>query len=404
MTADTDNNMNRRNFTRLTALASALPISLQSQDSDPKYKVAVIGHTGRGNFGHGLDVVWMRNAATGIVAVADADEAGLKKAGEKLKVSAENQFLDYRKMLEETRPDIVAVCPRHVDQHKDMCLAAIQAGAKGIYIEKPFLQSPAEVDEVLAAARKSNTKIAVAHRNRYHPALETISGLIGEEPFGKLLEIRGRGKGDRRGGGEDLWVLGSHVLNLMTYFGGEVKTCSANVLKDGKRVTADDVYEGAEGLGPLAGNEVHARYLFDSGITGTFDSIAEDGTGGNGFGLQLIGSTGIINIRCDKDPLAHFIPGNPFLPTAKERPWIPITSDGIGKPESRDDAVKSAANHDLPVQDLIQAIEEDRPPLCSAADGAKTVEMICAVFSSHQQNSAAVSLPLQERENALSKL
>ena len=32
--------------------------------------------------------------------------------------------------------------------------------------------------------------------------------------------MRGRGKGDRRGGAEDLWVLGSHVLNLMTYFGG----------------------------------------------------------------------------------------------------------------------------------------------------------------------------------------
>ena len=30
------------------------------------------------------------------------------------------------------------------------------------------------------------------------------------------------------------------------------------------------------------------------------------------IGLQLIGSKGIVNIRCDKDPLAHFIPGNPF--------------------------------------------------------------------------------------------
>ena len=37
------------------------------------YRVGVIGHTGRGNYGHGLDVV--RNSLPGceIVAVADAD-------------------------------------------------------------------------------------------------------------------------------------------------------------------------------------------------------------------------------------------------------------------------------------------------------------------------------------------
>ena len=38
----------------------------------PNYRVAVIGHTGRGNYGHGLDVVWREIANVQIVAVADA--------------------------------------------------------------------------------------------------------------------------------------------------------------------------------------------------------------------------------------------------------------------------------------------------------------------------------------------
>ncbi|MFV1994535.1 MAG: gfo/Idh/MocA family oxidoreductase, partial [Verrucomicrobiales bacterium] len=72
------------------------------------------------------------------------------------------------------------------------------------------------------------------------PVLQIIDALTAEGGIGKLLEIRGRGKGDRRGGGEDLWVLGTHVMNLMAYFGGTPKSCSAVMLQDGRRVTKAD--------------------------------------------------------------------------------------------------------------------------------------------------------------------
>mgnify|MGYP003343117939 CR=1 FL=1 len=50
------------------------------------------------------------------------------------------------------RPDVVAIGPRHVDQHLDMILAAVEYGVRGIYIEKPFVRTLAEADEVIAAA------------------------------------------------------------------------------------------------------------------------------------------------------------------------------------------------------------------------------------------------------------
>ena len=40
------------------------------------YRVAVIGHTGKGNYGHGIDTVWLKVPQCEIVAVADADEKG----------------------------------------------------------------------------------------------------------------------------------------------------------------------------------------------------------------------------------------------------------------------------------------------------------------------------------------
>jgi predicted dehydrogenase len=285
-----------------------------------------------------------------------------------------------------------------------MTLAAIGEGAKGIYIEKPFCRTPAEADEIIAACERHNVKLAVAHRNRYHPTLQTIDKLLADGGIGKLLEIRGRGKGDRRGGSEDLWVLGSHVLNLIHYFAGNPKSCSGVLSQNGRRVTKADVRDGNEALGPLAGNEVHARYEMQNGTVAYFDSIANDGTRNAGFGLQMIGSEGMVDVNCDRHPLAHLVPGNPFRPTNKPRPWVPISSAGPGKWEPRQDLEETVTHHVGPCRDLINAIRSDRQPLCSVYEGAMTVEMICAVFASHRQDSKAVSFPLEERGNALAML
>lgn len=392
--------MTRRKFLATSATTAALlPTVLHA--ANERMRIAVIGDTGRGNFGHGLDTVWLKIPETEIVAASDPNEQGLAKELKKLKIT--KGYSDYRKMLKDIQPDIVAVCPRHADQHRDMAVAAAEAGAKGIYIEKPFCRTPAEADEIIAACRKHGTRLAIAHRNRYNPTLKAIDDVVAGNSFGRLLEIRGRGKGDRRGGVEDLWVLGSHVLNLMQYFGGDPLSCSATLYQDGRRATKADVRAGGEGLGLMAGNELHARYEFSKGVIGTFDSIANDGTRNAGFGLQLIGSNGIINLQADRTPLAHLIPGNPFQPTKEPRPWIPITTAGPGEPEINGTALTETMNHIGPARDLIDAIRNDRAPLCDIRQAAWTVEMICAVLESHRQDGRAVRLPLRERGNSLAK-
>ena len=305
--------MHRRSFLAAsTSVCVAAAASGAAHVGTSKRRVAVIGHSGRGNYGHGLDVVWQKTPKSEIVAVADANEAGLAKELKKLGIAT--GYTDYRKMLTETKPEFVSVAPRHIDQHHDMALAAIEAGAKGLYVEKPFCRTPAEADSLIAACKKHGAKIAVAHRNRYHPALVHIERLIKDGKLGKLLQIRGRGLGDKRGGGEDLWVLGCHILNLVHHFAGKPKSCSAVMLQDGRHVTKDDVKPGREGLGLLAGNAVHARYETESGVVAYYDSIANDDTRRNAYCLQLIGSRGMIVIHIDRDPVAHFVEGNPLDP------------------------------------------------------------------------------------------
>lgn len=386
----------------LLATAAAASVPTFSQATPAKYRVAIIGHTGRGNYGHGLDTLWQSLPQTEVVAIADADAAGLAAAQSKLKVK--RGFADYTAMLNEVKPDLVAIGPRHIDQHHAMILAATAAGARGIYMEKPFCRSPQEADEIIAACAKSNTKLALAHRNRYHPALQAVQKLIVEGAIGRLLEARCRGKEDTRGGTLDLWVLGCHLFNLASVFLGAPKACSGRLYQDGQPVTQAHVTEGAEGIGALAGNEAHARFEMESGLPLFFDSVQNAGTRDAGFGVQLIGTEGVIDFRIDAEPLAHLRRGSPFNPRTATQPWQPIHSDGLSPKEPIPNLGKQVSGHLTAGLDLIAAIEENRPPLCDAEAGRTTIEMICAILESHRQAGQTIPLPLKIRVNPLTLL
>jgi predicted dehydrogenase len=280
----------------------------------------------------------------------------------------------------------------------------VKAGVKGIYMEKPFCRTLQEADEMVAACDKAGVRLALAHRNRQHPVMQVVAKLVREGLVGRVLELRGRGKEDARGGALDLWVLGSHVLNMAAFFGGDPVACSAVVRQDGKLVNRGHVKAGDEGIGPLAGNEVHARYELADGLIFYFDSIKDAGVREAGFGLQIIGTKGVIDFRADKEPLAHLLPGSPFQPSAQPRQWIPITSGGVGKPEQVADLARLLSSHELAGRDLLASIEQNRPPLCDAVQGRQTLEMISAVFESHRLGGQQVEFPLKTRVNPLTLL
>jgi len=364
-----------------------------------KYRVAVIGHTGKGNYGHNVDLGWTHLPECEIVGVADAHEGGLKKAMARLKTS--NGFRDYRKLLDEARPDFVSICPRWLDAHRDMLLAAAERGIH-VYMEKPFCRTLEEADEIVAACEKHKIKLAIAHTTRYSPRLQAVRDLIYDEKIGQILELRGRGKEDHRGGGEDLWVLGSHVMNLMHQFGGEASWCFATVTQDGHPIRKEDVQPGNEGIGPLAGDALQAMYGMQDGITGFFASRRRANGGGRRFGLQICGSKGIIEIGTGYLPYVYYLPDPSWSPGRTAKKWLPVSSVGVGKEEPYKDASHVAGNV-VACRDLIAAVEEDRLPECNQYEARTTVEMIAAVFESHRLGRPA-SMPLKNRQNPLTLL
>ena len=365
-------------------------VTLAPQAAERPLTVGVIGHTGQGNYGHGEDTVWLKIPQTKIVAVADADPKGLADAAQRL--GGVKAYADYKVMLAETKPDIAAICARHIHEHRDMIVAAVGAGVKGIYIEKPFVRTLAEADEIVKLCAQKGVRLAIAHRNRYHPVIDVVKQLVASGEIGELKEVRVRGKQDHRGGGLDLWVLGGHGFNLATLFTGAAISCEATILVEGRPATKADIRPGDEGVGLIVGDEIHARYETKSGIPLYFDSKKGTPAKGTPFGARLIGTKGVISLQIDEEPLAIL-----------ERDGVktPITTAGIGKPEPIKDIKQVNGGHHGAVRDLLAAIAEKREPLCGPEAGRETVELTLAVFASFVADGRKVALPLADRAHPL---
>jgi len=360
------------------------------------YRVGVIGRTGRGDYGHDVDGAWKAVPRTQVVAIADDDKMGLAATARKLGV--DQTFVDYRQMLDKAKPDIVAVCPRWVDQHRDMIVAAAERGMH-VYMEKPLCRTLAEADEIVAACERTHTKVAVAHPTRYSPKIPLIKQMIASGKLGKVLEYRGRGKEDKRGGGEDLWVLGSHVMDMIRAIGGDPQWCFAQVMQNGQPVTKKDVVEGNEGLGPLAGDSIQAMYGMPDGSTAYFSSVRNTGGRPPRYGLTIYGSSGILELLEAVIPSLKYLPDSSWSPGRSKAQWQDVSTAGVGQPEPLQSA-EYTARHTVAINDLLDAIEKDRQPLCSAYEARGAIQMIAAVFESHRVGGP-VQLPLKTRVNPL---
>jgi predicted dehydrogenase len=365
-----------------------------------KVRVGIIGATGKGDYGHGVDVAFTKLPNVEITALADANEGG-REAAQK-RTNPKKTYADYREMLQKEKLDVVAICPRWIDQHHDMILAAAEAGCH-VYMEKPFCPTLVECDSAIKELEKKNLKLGIAHISQYSPTLDVCKSLISQGEIGEVLELRARGKEDRRGGGEDLWVLGSHVFGLMrSLAGGQPTSCSSAVTQDGHQITKQDVVQGAEGIGPLAGDNVQARYTFANGAFGHFASRRGMGGSPSRFAIQVFGSKGIIEMESGFLATAYILRDSAWSPGRSGKSWEPITSAGVGRPEPRKDGTYEGG-HVAAIYDLLDAIKKNRATKCSADDCRGIVEMIASVFES-QRIGGPVNLPLKTRVNPLTLL
>lgn len=353
------------------------------------YKACAIGRTGRGNFGHGLHTCYNEVPNVTLTAVADDDDEGRAKA--QADTGAERGYADWREMLEKEKPDIVSVCPRWVDCHEEMVITCLEAGAH-VYCEKPMADSPASADRICDASDRTGRKVAVSHQAVYLPQVQKIKQMIDGGDIGTLVSIYSAGKCDRRGGGEDTMVLGTHTFNLMRYFAGDVAWMFSRVTADGRDIGPGDVREAGEPIGPIAGDRIHSFYAFESGVTATWESRKREKGEESPYGMDLIGTDGRIAFDAGGGNVAR-------LATGVHAPWLanqrraPVTFEGL----------PLMGGNVRAIQNLSECVETGDQPISSAHAARAALEMIVGAYAS-QIKGGRVDLPLAEREHPLEQL
>jgi predicted dehydrogenase len=365
----------------------------------PILKAAIIGHTGAGDYGHGIERLFQGLPNVSVVAVADPDDSGRAKA--KAASGAARDYADYRMMLDKEKPDLVAVAPRWATEHRAMSMAALETGAH-LYLEKPFTITLAEADDILRLAKQKQRRVAVAHVTRMAPTVLRLEKALREGLIGEVLEIHTVGKMDSRAGGQDMTVLGLHVFDLARLFGGEVQWCQARIRHQGKAPTIADAKESpSDKVGPVVGDDIFALFAMDSGVNVTFRSRAGLDKAVGPFGMEILGTHGIVRLN------SGFAPGISLLKepnrdaTTRTENWQDWTGGIDPATEATFEGLTGYdASHRRVVRDWLQAIAENREPLGSGERAMKAIEMAHGVFQAGI-TGRRVEFPLVKRTHPL---
>lgn len=366
-----------------------------------RYRAGVIGCTGRGGYGHSLDTVYLDMDEIDLVAVADEDPVGLEEAGRRLGV--EKRYTDYRDMLRKEWFDIVSICSRWPERHLEMVLEVAKAGAC-IFLEKPMARTLAEADAMIEACEKAGVMMGIAHQGRMQPAVLLARRFIADGAIGDVLSVQMRGKEDRRGGGEDLMVLGTHMFDTLRFLLGRnpAWVFASVTMTDGRPVVREDAVQGPEELGWIAGDRIHALYGFGNGVTATFETRRNQQAGPHRFGLWIYGSKGILTVHNSSQQVRIY--ESPVWHPDADIPVRNITEEAARLVDDANPVPSFAlyGNRAI-VRDVLQAREDGRRPVNSGYDGRWAMEMIHGVYASHLQG-VRIPLPLAQREHPLKEV
>jgi predicted dehydrogenase len=122
-----------------------------------------------------------------IVGISDEQRTRMNDAIRNFDLPSERVFTDFRRCLEETKPDLVILCPSTADHAKWTKLVAPYR--THILMEKPFASTLADADAMIAAMAATKKQLIINWPLRWYPTHVTAKRLIEEKRIGKVLEV-----------------------------------------------------------------------------------------------------------------------------------------------------------------------------------------------------------------------
>ena len=293
------------------------------------------------------------------------------------------RYTDYRKMVEEVRPELVGIATES-GVHAQIALYCIDHGVICI-IEKPIAMSMKDADEIVRRSEEKGVKVSACHQNRFNIAVQETRKALESGRFGKLshgsVHVRWnrnksyydqapwRGRWASDGGA--LMNQCIHGIDLLRWmFGDEVEEVYGQTRQQFHH------YLEAEDVGMAVVKFKNGAIATIEGTTNVYPQNLEET-------LYIFGEKGTVKIG------------------GKSTNNIDVWD--FADEEARDDAnkgLKEATSnvygngHTSLYADMIDAIKHDRKPYVDAAAGRNALELVLAIYKS-QKEGVPVKLPLE---------
>ncbi|MCJ7469500.1 Gfo/Idh/MocA family oxidoreductase [Candidatus Bathyarchaeota archaeon] len=193
-----------------------------------------LGYIGKVHLRHSLKL-----ANANLVAVSDISKRALRNARES---GVKKTYSDYEQLLKDPEIDAVIIAlPTHLHLQ---CAKKAAEEKKHIFLEKPIARNVEEAEEIVSAAKRNSAKLMIGYPLRFNPTFRNVkdkirSGTLGDVEIAHAVNI-GSGPFFHREqdyaptpvpewwfnkeltGGGVLIDLGSHMVNLLRWYFGEI--------------------------------------------------------------------------------------------------------------------------------------------------------------------------------------
>jgi predicted dehydrogenase len=313
-----------------------------------------------------------------LIAVCDIDEQRLNQVVEQHGVKG---YENYDDMLKDDEIEVINVCTPS-GTHVDMAIPAIEAG-KNVIVEKPVDIKIDKIDKLIEVGKKAGVKMSGIFQSRTTPMNKRIKDAIDKGRLGKLIGVHAilpwyrkqsyyqgphgswKGTWDMDGGGS-VMNQGVHTVDLLQWLAGRVKSVVGAFGVFAHDIEAED--------------KAVAVLKFENGALGTLTTTTCAYPGLSQIAL-IHGDRGTISWG-EGNLSAWKIQGE------REKEEEAEMLNLYGPREKRDETTASdpmavgSSGHVGMVEDMVQAILEDREPMITIESAKHAVEIVNAIYES----------------------
>jgi UDP-N-acetyl-2-amino-2-deoxyglucuronate dehydrogenase len=327
-----------------------------------------------------------------LIAVCDINEEKARAVAEEFGV---DYYTDYQEMLKRDDIDLVSVVTPS-GMHCEMADVIALAG-KHCLVEKPLDVTLPPIDRTIALYDEKDLKLGCIFQNRLEDAIQLTKKAVEEGLLGELVvcnimvkwyrndayyEANGGWRGTWRwDGGGSLMNQSVHTIDIMQWLMGGVESVFAKVKVVNHKIETEDI-------GCALVKFKNGAYGTITGSTATYP--------GFGTAIEVHGTKGGICVKdnqitswkidrsdtpaADKDEQK----ARAMAIAAEEAEMIAKTQKAPRTGAANDPAAIGNNTTFFQVQDMVNAVKENRQPIICGSEGRNAVELILAIYESSQ--------------------